>query len=641
MATTPISRPMAPFNPTWVGVNFWSRVGGPFMWRSYNDVVVGEELAVLARHSLNVTRSFFFWPDFQPEPYTIDEEKCAAYRRFLDQHLEHGLTTIPTFIVGHMSGQNWDPSWRAGRDLYSDVWMVGRQAWFITEMVKRFSDHPAVSGWLISNEMPLYGGGGGLMGPAESVDAEVVRTWAELMVAAVAAGGGTQPVSLGDGAWGAEVMGADNGFRLSWTAPLVDWIGPHSYHMNDDQVRQNLIPAFNSELCALFDRPVILEEFGVTSSFASDENAAHYYRQVLYSSLVAGVVGWIGWNNTDFDLESMEPYDHRPFELTFGLTTVDGTPKQALEVLGEFAEVVQNLDLPSCSRADSSTAIVISDYFNVQRPFWSEDDSPAIRDSLLTSYIGSRLADLTPAFVRDNAEIPAAPLLLVPSAKAITSPGCRALETAAREGSTVWISYGAGETLNQRGWWWPNADTMFGIAIESRYGLVEPVNDDIVEFTFEADFGDIASGSSLRFPVGGSAIARSMLPVREDGATVVARDAQGRPAILVREVGQGRLVLCTYPLELFVARTPFVDHAPLVALMSALALVAGCPPQVTTDDPTTMVDRLVSADGNEHFVVLNTTDQPRRVSLRGSHATSVDLPAFGARVLTQDETTAL
>jgi endo-1,4-beta-mannosidase len=49
---------------------------------------------------------------------------------FLDRHAEQQMSTVPTFIVGHMSGENWDPHWRAGRDLYSDVWMVGQQAWF-------------------------------------------------------------------------------------------------------------------------------------------------------------------------------------------------------------------------------------------------------------------------------------------------------------------------------------------------------------------------------------------------------------------------------------------------------------------------------------------------------------------------------
>ena len=34
--------------------------------------------------------------------------------------------------------------------------------------------------------------------------------------------------------------------------------------------------------------PVMLEEFGTSSDFVSDPSAAHYYRQVLHNSLLAG-----------------------------------------------------------------------------------------------------------------------------------------------------------------------------------------------------------------------------------------------------------------------------------------------------------------------------------------------------------------
>ncbi|MGH8891256.1 MAG: glycoside hydrolase 5 family protein, partial [Acidothermaceae bacterium] len=155
---------------SWLGANFWSRRGGPLMWRDFDAAIVRGELAVLRDHGLNLTRSFFYWPDFHPEPHTIDEACVERYREFLDLHVELGMSTIPTFIVGHMSGENWDPAWRNGRDLYADVWMVGRQAWFAGEMARRFKSHPAVAGWLLSNEMPIYGA------PATR---EVVTPWVQ------------------------------------------------------------------------------------------------------------------------------------------------------------------------------------------------------------------------------------------------------------------------------------------------------------------------------------------------------------------------------------------------------------------------------------------------------------------------------
>ena len=310
----------------WLGANFWSRTGGPRMWSRYDGDVVREELAVLAEHGLTVTRSFCYWPDFVPEPERLDEEVLERFADFLDAHVELGMHTIPTFIVGHMSGENWDPSWRQGRDLYRDVWLVSQQAWFAGEIARRFGPHPAVVAWLVSNEMPLYGGPG---------TSDEITAWARLVVQAVRAAGATQPISLGDGAWGVEISGNDNGYSLRALAPLVDFFGPHSYPMQDDQARLSLTPAFACELAGSFGKPVILEEFGVSSDFASEENAAAHYRQVLYTTLLAGARGWLAWNNCDYDdLRDQDPVPpphlraplraHRPQRPAEGAAPGDG-----------------------------------------------------------------------------------------------------------------------------------------------------------------------------------------------------------------------------------------------------------------------------------------------------------------------------
>src|SRR3984957_1511512 len=228
----------------WRGATFWSRAGGPLMWRTYDPELIREELSVLASHGLTMTRSFFYWPDFMPGPYEIDETMTARFADFLDRHTEQGLTTVPTFIVGHMSGDNWDPAWRNGRHLYNDVWLVGRQAWFAAEMVRRFHAHPAVAGWLVSNEMPLYGG--------SDTDHEVVATWARIIRDAVRAAGGDQPFSLCGGARGIEGAGRDNGFRLTDISEMADFLGPHIYPVGGDPVRQRYAAAVACELSGTF-----------------------------------------------------------------------------------------------------------------------------------------------------------------------------------------------------------------------------------------------------------------------------------------------------------------------------------------------------------------------------------------------------
>lgn len=611
---------------TLLGANFWSRQGGPLMWRTFDESLVREELGVLAEHGLDLTRSFFYWPDFHPAPDRVDEELCARFGRFLDLHTEAGLGTIPTFIVGHMSGENWDPVWRNGRDLYRDVWMVDRQAWFIREMVRRFQGHEAVVGWLISNEMPLYGGNGGdpTGGDTTGPGHEAVTAWAGLMVQAVRAGGGIQPVSIGDGAWGREVTGSDNGFRIRDLSPLVDWLGPHNYHMTDDAIRQHFVPAMHAELLARFGRPVVMEEFGLSSDFVSDEGAADYYRQVLHTTLLAGATGWIAWNNTDFDLPDQDPYRHHPFEMHFGITTSDGRPKPQLVELQRFRELLDRLDLPSCRRAPTNTGIVVSSYLEADHPFVTEADAAAVRDSLLQSYISARLADLAPAILHELDGVPAAKLLLVPSVKALTAPAWRALAEAAEAGSTVLITYSSGETPVQRGPWWPGLDEFAGVRKLLRYGLTEPVTEPVVTWRFTERFGDLGPGDSLTFAAGGTPDGRCMLPVDPVDARVVARDSHDRPALVERVVGAGRIVLATYPVEYFAARTPRVNPDDTVRLYRAAAELAGALPDVVVDDPNAFADIIEHADGSRFALVVSESPEALKVGLRTRGAGEIE-----------------
>ncbi|HEX4788567.1 MAG TPA: cellulase family glycosylhydrolase [Actinospica sp.] len=590
----------------WIGANFWSRAGGPLMWRTFDPALVRAELAVLREHGLTFTRSFFYWPDFMPEPDRIDERCAAHYATFLDLHTELDMATIPTLFVGHMSGENWDPAWRKGRDLYRDVWMVARQAWFGQQMAQRYAAHPAVAGWLLTNEMPIYGG---------RAPREIIESWARIQLAGLRAGGATQPISLGDGAWGKEISGRDNGFSLHDQSELCDFIGPHSYPMGDDPVRQHYTAAFTCELATAFDRPVILEEFGVTSDFVSEQNAAHYYRQVLHNSLLAGATGWGAWNNTDFDgLEHQDPYRHHPFELHFGITDATGAPKGTLRELHAFAEVLADVDHAKLHRAESATALLVSSFLDVEYPFTEAADGPAAHENLRQAYVSARLSDLHPALVRESAGLPGRPdatLYLVPSTKALLSPTWPVLEGYARAGATVYHSFFPGAHMNQRGPWHNGLNAVFGVEQQLLYGLCEQVHGEKVVFTFTGELGTLGEGDTLSFvlPEPHAPFARVMLPVVAADAEILAVDEQGRPALLRRRVGQGSIILCTYPLEHLAAGTALVNPDAVCTLYDALATAAGVERPVRVEDPRVACDVMVHEDGTRYAWLVSQADE--------------------------------
>jgi endo-1,4-beta-mannosidase len=587
---------------TWLGANFWSRTGGPLMWRNYDPQTVREELSVLAAHGLTMTRSFFYWPDFMPEPDRIDEEMAARYADFLDRHTEAGMSTIPTFLVGHMSGENWDPAWRCGRDLYSDVWMVARQAWFAGEMVRRFGGHPAVCGWLVSNEMPIYGG----KAPRESV-----TSWAQIVIDAVRAAGGRQPVSLGDGAWGIEISGNDTGYSVADAARLCDFLGPHVYPHEDDPVRVHYAAAWACELAGTYGRPVVLEEFGVSSAFYSGANAARYYRQALHNSLLAGATGWVAWNNTDFGLTGQDPYRHHAFELHFGLTDTGGTPKQQLAEMRAFADVIASVGAARCDRTEAEAALVVPSYLETDYPFTFPADRGHLAAVLRQSYICTRLADLPVALTRETDQIAGgAKLYLVPSTKHLLGPSWQKLERLAADGATVYVSYSRGAHAVHRGPWHTGVNEMFGVEHQLGYPPSEAITDDQVTLTLVTDFGTLAAGARLTLPVAGSVHDRGFLPVTPVTAEVLAVDMHGRPALLRRRTGPGSVILCTYPLEQLAAAATVARPDAITALYDALASDAGVQRLITVDDARVGADVLIRDDGQRYAWLVSQAAEP-------------------------------
>lgn len=620
----------------WLGVNYWSRAGGPLMWRHYEDAVVRAELRALREEGITVVRSFCRWPDFHPAPDTIDRACVANFRAFLAAAEDLDMATIPTFIVGHMSGDNADVPWRDGRSLYTDGFMLGQQAFFIREMVARTGDSPAIAGWLISNEMPLYAG---------HADRGYVRAWSLICNAAVRAGGSQLPVSLGDGGWTQEITGRDTGFRLRDQRDCVDFYGPHSYPAGPDQARQFAEAAFACELSHL-GKPVILEEFGVTSSFCSDDNGAHYYRQVLHQSLLAGASGWIAWNNTDFDLAGQDPYRHHPYELGFGLMRADGSPKPALAEMATFRRILDAVDVSRLHRVPTRSAVLLPAIVDLDLPGVPQADREAAPRACLEAWLAARSTDLSPAVVRESEPLPGADLLLIPSNKALLGPTFASLAERVRGGAHAYLSWTAGLSDTQRGAWWPDIEWLTGARHMLRYGMT-PAADEEIQLTVTEPFGDLVVSSTLTFLAAGPAPARSFLPVEPTTATVLAADQRGRPALLRQRHDAGAFYLFTYPIEYFAsARTDDGCADDTWRLYQAIATEAGITPPVHVDNPAVCVDQMRHEDGTLYSWLISRhpgtlivkpvpTDGSRLVDvLDGEDVTDECLlPPYGVRVL--------
>jgi len=223
------------------------------------------------------------------------------------------------------------------------------------------------------------------------------------------------------------------------------------------------------------------------------------------------------------------------------------------------------------------------------------------------------------------------------------------LERLAAAGATVYVSYSAGANGWHRGPSFGRLNQLFGVTHQLDVGLGDPITDEVAELTLQRDFGGLARGTTLRFKVAGNGHSRAFLPVVPDAATeVVATDAHGRPALLLRRAGAGSLILCTYPVEHMAALTPAVNPDDTVTLYAALAAHAQIRQPVTVDEPRVACDVLVRADGARFAFLVSHADEPltvkpvleqgwRLTTLDGEDVTGgVTIDPFGISVFSVD-----
>jgi len=289
---------------------------------------------------------------------------------------------------------------------------------------------------------------------------------------------------------------------------------------------------------------------------------------------------------------------------------------------------------------------VIPSHVDTPYPFTDARERPVALAAIEQAYVACREAGTPPGLIRESQHIDGDCLLyLLPSTKHLTAPGWRRLEELAHAGATVYVSYFAGGTDNQRGPWYAGVNRLFGVRHQLRYGLVDPIVADTVLLTLRDDLGNLTAGTELRFATGVNPLLRAYLPVEPIEAQVLATDQADRPALLHRTVGAGAVIFCCYPLEAMASATPAVNPEDTWRLYAALAHAAGAHPLVRVDDPRVLVDCLDRDDGIRFVWLVSQAGTPVTVTPRthtgmplcdlrsGAQVSTVELPPYGVRVL--------
>jgi Cellulase (glycosyl hydrolase family 5) len=564
--------------------------------------------AAMAASGLDAARIDLLWSAIEPDEGRYDE----AHLRVLDDVLEaarrYGVLLHPTlFIGGEVGDAYWDVPWRSGRHPHADPGMRGLQARHAAELARRWRGDPAILAWDLTDEPPFW--------IARDTADEDARAWTGELVEAIRAEDPDHLITIGTS--GQEVGWGP--FRADVVAEALDFTCVHPYPIYQEEVypdsllapRMTHAAAFETALAAGAGRPVMVHEYGASSTQFDPEAIAAYDRLLSWSSLGRGATGYFAWCWTDAEpaAYARAPYVRQPHETQFGVTDWRGRQRPRGRVLSRLASTVRRLDLDahaaSGPAAEGAAILVPHEYARpydtasfgldrapsgayrpAERAWTPERDPTPLSRAWLNAFVLAARADLQVRFPREdlNGSWPDVDVLLLPAPLASTTTSLWHVRTSfwsgAAEfysrGGVLYVSCSADVAI-------PEMEDVLGCRIVDRAPAAPPS-----VLRFVAPWGPFRSGDELRLPEGGDLQTRGVR-LHAGRAKVVAVDGDGEPSLVVATRGAGHAVTCAAPVELLLARVPDA-HAPADrswGLYAGVAALAGLDALVAHPDVTT------------------------------------------------------
>lgn len=524
-----------------LGVNYWPARQGLQWWEQFTPEPVSYDLELMRKMGLNCVRVFLRWQDFQTAPDRINEQKLEHFDQVLALARFNGLGIIPTLFTGHMSGENWDVSWRGERSPYNDPCILRAQLHLIHRLGKRYGQERTVIAWDLANEHDNF---------VSVPDSPTGWLWAHLLTRELETVA-SQPVLLGTHITS---FTRRDSFRFCDLGELHNELCVHPYPMYSDlcpgppsEPPATYFPSYCIKLArGLGGRPGFLEEFGISTTTVAEKEAEQYFRVVLPSALAAGATGALAWCFADFDIPDRLPYATTPYEIGFGLTRA-GKLKGPGRATAEFASGLKKFPWKNLKPAPAPAAILLpARYYEHPEPEFTPGHHFA---TLFAAFVLAKQAGLEVDFIKPGELMEGYGMLIcpcIPRRGSLDLPFWGKMVDYVRRGGCLYLSY-AGVAL-------PDLEKVFGI----RHLYPDVIRDESK-------------------PV--KAYIHRRMIVRPTQARVLKPASDGKPLALANKYGAGHALLVTEPVEHFLASAPHrLANNSFYPVYRHLALAAGIDP---------------------------------------------------------------
>jgi len=529
-----------------LGTNYWPSSSAINMWTEWNPDELTDDIIRMKGLGMNCCRPFLFMPDFLNTDGSVQTIALERFQYFLKICEENKLGTFPTFIVGHMSGEDWGMPWLRGSELIKDRSIIELTKSYIATVVQTGKGFKYVLGWLLSNELPNFIG---------RQDPAIVAEWVAEIIQTVRAIDPERPVSVGDGAWAPEIIGEQTGFHLRKLNPIQDFVGLHFYPRGMSPWHHTFTAAYRLQMAKVWNKPVIVEEFGTSTTLCSEENQANYYRTVFFSALINGARGMINWCLNDFDFKDKRPYSHHLFEERFGIIRTDKSLKPAAYEFERFHKIYTDLNIGGFKQIESNIGLFIPSNYYYDYPYQFKPEVESVYDFYLECFSLLKRANLDismivePAQELENAgslthelSLQSVPVLFLPRLKFMTKFTRTALEEYIRGGGVVYCSF-ANDS------WVTDWDRLCGVQTDCKFGVPDFRETDNLEITVSYDWGDFRQGERFTLPLFNDQPAYGYCPIISTTAKILMTDQFGMPFLLENRIDKGKVYFTPYPLE--------------------------------------------------------------------------------------------
>ena len=532
-----------------LGVNYWPSSTAIHMWSDWHPEELEQDILMMKRLGMNCCRPFLFMPDFTDNKGAVRPEMLERLCEFLALCDKYEFYCMVTFIVGHMSGENWDVPWRKGRCFIrdKDVFQITQN--YILTIVNAVKQYTCICSWLLSNELPNY---------IEETDPKEIADWTGKIISAIKEADPHHPVSVGDGAWSPEIIGEQTGFHLRKLNAWQDFAGLHYYPRGLSPWHHTYTTAFRLALAKEWGKPVIVEEFGTSTTLCSEENQAAYYRSVFYSALINDAQGALGWCLNDFDFMDERPYSHHPFEEHFGIVRTDKSLKPAANEFSTFSEMITDLSEFEKFTDQKPVGLFIPSNYYYEYPFQFQPGFKQWYDLYLETFSLLKRANLDVRMIIEPAQElekqgqyshelslnpEEIPLLVIPRMKLMTKRFRVELENYIQKGGSLYFSFAHDS-------WVPKWDKLAGIDMDCKFGIPDFYPEETIKIKVSESKKRINIDNTFQIPLLNTDPEYGYCPVLKTSADTILEYNCHSPFLLRHSMGKGSVWFSPFPLEM-------------------------------------------------------------------------------------------